>query len=264
MQKAWQTGTVAAMHRVAATCLLCLFVTACEKKQSSSGLAPASEWKAGSAAPPSDPPPANPHGGDNPHAGNPHAGNPHGGDNPHAGAPHAGMGGAMPEPVAAKTLDKAGGRSLLGPFTVDVPKDWTEKPVTSSMRAAHFVLPGKAGEAELVVYYFGEGGAGGVDANLERWLGQFTQPDGKASKDVAKIEKTKVAGQDTTTIAVTGRYTTSQMPGGPPPVDVADGMLLGAIVESPKGPYYFKLTGPKATVDGHAGKFRAMLASMKL
>jgi hypothetical protein len=151
---------------------------------------------------------------------------------------------------------------VLGPFTLQVPKEWTEKGVTSSMRAAQFELATDG--SELVIYYFGEGGAGGVDANLDRWLGQITQPDGKSTKDVAKIEKTKVAGQEATLVSVTGRYTTSMMPGGPPPVDKTDQMLLGAIVGSPSGPYYFKLVGTKATVEAHAPKFKAMLSSMKL
>jgi hypothetical protein len=186
-------------------------------------------------------------------------GAPHGGGSPHGG----GMDPSTPSKTAARTLEKtADGTSVLGPFTLQVPKEWTEKGVTSSMRAAQFELA--ADGAELVIYYFGEGGAGGVEANLERWLGQISQPDGKPTKERAKIEKTKVAGQDATTVSVTGRYTTSMMPGGPPPVDKTDQMLLGAIVGSPQGPYYFKLVGPKATVEAHTAKFKAMLASMKL
>jgi hypothetical protein len=190
--------------------------------------------------------------------------NPHGGTDPHGGM--AGGPPPMAQPTPAATLEKLpDGRVVLGPFTLVAPKEWTVKPVTSSMRAAHFELSAKPGEeAELVVFYFGEGGAGGVEANIERWLGQFTQPDGKPSKDVAKIEKTKVAGQDATMVAVTGRYATSQMPGGPPPVDMQDGALIAAIVSSPKGPYYFKLTGRKKTVDANSARFKAMLASMKL
>jgi hypothetical protein len=167
----------------------------------------------------------------------------------------------MPQKTPARMLEKAAdGRNVLGPFTLQAPKEWTEVGVTSSMRAAQYDL---GNGAELVIYYFGEGGAGGVEANLDRWLGQFSQPDGKSSKDVAKIEKTKLAGQEATTVSVTGRYTTSMMPGGPPPVDKADSMMLGAIVGSPKGPYYFKLVGPKTTVEANTARWKAMLASLK-
>jgi hypothetical protein len=227
--------------------LLCLF--ACKKEPSSSGLPPAAEWQPGSGAPPpaAAPPPAtvNPHG-----------------DTPPVAMPP----GAMPEKTAPKQLEStADGRASMGPFTFAPPKEWTVKPTTSSMRAAQFEISGKAGEeAELVVYYFGAGGAGGVEANLDRWFGQFSQADGKPTKDVAKVEQTKIAGQDATVVTVTGRYQTTQMPGGPPPVDMADGALIGAIVASPSGPYYFKLTGRKKTVDANAARFKALLASMKL
>ena len=175
-------------------------------------------------------------------------GNPHGGSaSAHAGGAGPMVADATPKTTAPSTLEKLpDGRLVLGPFTHRAPKEWTGKPVTSSMRAAHFELSAKAGEeAELVVFYFGSGGAGGVEANVDRWLGQFAQPDGKPSKDVAKIEKTKIAGQDAVTVSVAGHFATTQMPGGPPPIDMKDGAMLAAIVNSPSGPYYFKLTGAR-------------------
>jgi hypothetical protein len=247
----------------------------CKKQPPRGDLPPATDWQSGTALAGSNAPataaPPNPHAGaDNPHAGadNPHAG----ADNPHAGVdnPHAGMagdphGGSVPEQTAPKALDKLGdGRLALGPFSIVAPADWTTKPVTSSMRAADFVLPGKAGEAELIVYYFGSGGAGSIDDNVNRWLDQFQQPDGKSSRDAARIEKPKFAGQDATYVSVTGRYVSQGMPGGGGPVDKPDQALAAAIVSSPSGPYYFKLVGPKETVDAQAKAFRAMLDSLKL
>jgi hypothetical protein len=256
----------------------------CKKQPPKGELPPASDWQAGgapagsNATGPATSAPPNPHAGvDNPHAGvdNPHAGadNPHAGaDNPHAGAdnPHAGMAGSphgsLPDQTGPKTPDKLGdGRLALGPFSVAAPADWTVKPVTSSMRAADFQLPGKPGaEAELIVYYFGGGGAGSIDDNVNRWLDQFQQPDGKSSRDAARIEKTKFGGQDATYVSVTGRYVSQGMPGGGGPVDKADQALLAAIVASPSGPYYFKLVGAKPTVDASAKAFRGMLESLKL
>ena len=40
--------------------------------------------------------------------------------------------------------------------------------------------------------------------------------------------------------------------------------LLGAIVETPGGPYFFKLTGPKATVAGAKATFYKLLDSLRL
>jgi hypothetical protein len=234
----------------------------CKKQSPRGDLPPATDWQSGAAPAGSNAPataaPPNPHAGmDNPHAGV---------DNPHAGVASNPHGGAVAEPTAPKALDKlADGRLALGPFSIIAPADWTTKPVTSNMRAADFVLPGKAGaDAELIVYYFGSGGAGSVDENVNRWLDQFQQPGGKSSRDAAKIEKIKFAGQDATYVSVTGRYVSQGMPGGGGPVDKPDQALLAAIVASPSGPYYFKLVGPKETVDAQAKAFRAMLDSLKL
>jgi hypothetical protein len=173
--------------------------------------------------------------------------------------PHA----SVPEPTAPKALEPlADGRLGLGPFSLVAPKDWTAKPVTSNMRAADFTLPG--GDAELVVYYFGDHGAGSVDDNLDRWLGQFAQADGKKSRDVAKIEKTKFAGQDATYVSVGGHFQAQAMPGATQAVDTPNAALLAAIIDSPSGPYYFKLVGAKPTVDAQTAAFRAMLESLKL
>ncbi|HEX5431180.1 MAG TPA: hypothetical protein VFW83_04390, partial [Bryobacteraceae bacterium] len=48
---------------------------------------------------------------------------------------------------------------------------------TTSMRAATYPIPPVPGDkegAECVVYYFGPGQGGPIDANLARWEGQFT------------------------------------------------------------------------------------------
>jgi hypothetical protein len=276
------------MRRLAAVLLaLALASTASCKKESPKGLPPASDWSPSAAAGGSAAP-GTPHGdgkaGANPHAGmdmsgaggaNPHAGvdMSGGGANPHAGMDMSGGGaaagaaaGPVPDQTAPKTLAKLpDGRLALGPFSVAAPAGWTEKPITSSMRAADFVLAADAGaEAELIVYYFGEGGAGGVQANLDRWIDQFQQPSGKPSKDVAKIEKASFAGQEATVVSVSGRYVASMMPGAGGAVDKPDQAMIAAIVGSPKGPYYFKLVGAKKTVDANAAKLRAMLASLKL
>jgi hypothetical protein len=206
---------------------------------------------------------------------NPHATAPSGSA---AASPHAtstGQPGTTPPnahgtpPMAAQTparsLEKlADGRAVLGPFSMVVPAGWTEKPSTSSMRTAQFQMPAPSGgDAEVVVYHFGETGAGSVQANIDRWLGQFKQPDDKPSKDVAKIEKAQYAGQEASLVSVAGRYVAAAMPGGPP-VDKPDQALVAAIVPSPKGPYYFRLVGSKSVVDTEEPKFREALSSLKL
>jgi hypothetical protein len=135
------------------------------------------------------------------------------------------------------------------------PAGWTSKAATQ-MRAATYVL---AENAECVVYFFGAGQGGSVEANVDRWKGQFTTPDGKPAQ--AKITKITVHNLPVTTIEVSGQY--SGM-GGPmaKTQSVASGFrLLGAIVEGPGGNVFLKFTGPAALVAQNEVKFKQLLDS---
>ena len=180
-------------------------------------------------------------------------------------SPAAPKHGELPEVVAGRNLVKlADGRAVLGPFSMRVPADWKETPSESNMRVAEFKLPGPAGtQAEVIVYYFGEGGAGSIDANVDRWVSQFKQPDGKPSREVTKIEKASFAGQEATLVSLAGRYVAAP-PGGGEAVDKPDQSLLAAIVPSPRGPYYFRLIGDQAAVTEQAPRFREALTSLAL
>lgn len=186
-------------------------------------------------------------------------------------APAADPGKAPPAPAPAPPAaarppaPAPEGRMSLGGIHVKVPEGWTSSPPTSNMRAAQFSLPpaeGDAEPAELVVYYFGPGGAGGVQANLDRWYGQFQQPDGKPSKEVAKVHNSEVAGMPVTSVDVSGRYVAAMTPGAPGAHDKPGFRMLAAIVEAPDGAYYFKLVGPEKTVAAHAEAFAAMVADI--
>ena len=74
-----------------------------------------------------------------------------------------------------------------GGLSWTMPAGWTSKGATS-MRAAQY----QAGDAECVVYFFGAGQGGGVDANIARWAGQFTLA-GKPA--LPKTTKKKVNGK---------------------------------------------------------------------
>ncbi len=193
--------------------------------------------------------------GANPHAGVDMSG---GGANPHAGMDMSGGGGKAPVAV-----DKDG-RSLLGPLHLAIPKTWQNQPA-GGMRAGQWSIPGAKGakEAQLVVYFFGTGGAGGVEEILQRWDDQF-QTEGGAKEVSPKTETKTVAGMKVTMTEVEGRYVASMTPGSAEKNDEAGWMLLGAIAETPAGPYYFKLTGPKQTVTAVRKDFRAAIETAQL
>jgi hypothetical protein len=129
----------------------------------------------------------------------------------------------------------------------------------------HLRVPAAAGDkedGECAVFYFGAGQGGSVQANVDRWMAQFEQPDGRTSKALAKTQKRPVGGFPVTTIDLTGTYTGAGGPMGPK-VTKPGYRLLGGIVEAPEGPVFFKFTGPAKTVAANEAVFQKLLGSVK-
>lgn len=149
------------------------------------------------------------------------------------------------------------------------PEGWHQGAAKSSMRAAEFTLPAKEKDAdedqhaELVVYYFGPGAAGTVQANIARWVGQFKQPDGGDSMDAAKVDKKEINGLRMDTVDVSGTYVAMTRPGSGQRMNKPDHRMRAVIVHTEAGPYYVKLVGPSATVDAWDAGFEKFMESMK-
>ena len=171
-----------------------------------------------------------------------------------------------PSPMAASHGSTSAAEKTLGPVKVTVPAGWVEQAPTSSMRKAQFALPraeGDAGDGELVVFYFGPGQGGSVEANIDRWIGQFAQPDGSSSKDKAKVSKKEVSGLAVTRVDLSGTYQAPMMPGAPERHNSAGYRMLAAVVETPEGPWFFKLVGPEKTIAKWSGSFDEFVNSIK-
>ena len=143
-----------------------------------------------------------------------------------------------------------------------VPVEWTSRPPSSSMRLAELVLPGPGGDTALVIYRF-PGGAGGVEANIARWKGQFTPPEGKTIDDVSTVATDRRPPLTITRVDVRGTNSAESMPGAGDRKDEPDSRMLAAIVEGVGDPYFFKAVGPSATLDVWAPAFEAMLAGLR-
>ena len=150
-------------------------------------------------------------------------------------------------------------------LTYSKPADWKPVATTSSMRVAQFAIPHAAADtadAELVVYYFG-GSGGSVEANIERWIGQMQQPDGRPSSAIAKRSTRTVNGLAVTLVDVSGTYVAEMMPGAAARHNSPNYRLRAAVVTTPNGPYFVKLTGPAATIAAAEKAFEQFLASVK-
>jgi hypothetical protein len=150
-------------------------------------------------------------------------------------------------------------------LTFTAPASWKTVPTSSSMRVAQFALPhapDDSQDAELVVYYFG-GSGGSVDANIQRWIGQMQQPDGRPSSTVAERSTRAVNGLAVTLVDVSGTYVAEMTPGSTERHNRPNFRLRAAVVETANGPYFIKLTGPARTVAAHETSFDQFLDSLR-
>ena len=151
-----------------------------------------------------------------------------------------------PDPSAAvrsphgDTGDAAGLPGASGKVRFAAPEDWEETRPSNAFTLASWSLP--------------EGGActvtavgGGVEMNLNRWLGQFAPPEGESDL-VSSQGPLEDARYPTTRMEIEGTMTATRSVGGGPPRK--DWMLVGAALEdTPSGTVYVKIMGPKSTLE---------------
>jgi hypothetical protein len=154
----------------------------------------------------------------------------------------------------------AGGQ---GDVSWTTPSRWKTNPGTG-MRAATYIIPAAAGDgdgAECAVF---KNIGGGVAANIKRWIDQFEQTDGSSSDSKAKQNKETINGLNVSTVDLTGTFKGGGMAmAGQPTAKKPGYRLLGAIVETPQGEIFFKLTGPEKTVAAAQPEFQSLLKSIK-
>jgi hypothetical protein len=134
------------------------------------------------------------------------------------------------------------------------------------MRAATYTIPAAAGDAdggECVVYYFGPGQGGSVEANIDRWIQQFHAPDGGPADKLAKRGTKTVNGIPVTTLDLTGTYLFRAFPMAPNATPKPGYRMLAAIAQGKDAPVFFKLTAPKKTAGAAEADFWKMIESLK-
>jgi hypothetical protein len=153
----------------------------------------------------------------------------------------------------------------LGNIILQADAGWRSATPNSNMRKAQFTLPRAADDAEdaeLVVFYFGADQGGSVEANLQRWYGQFSQADGSSSAEKAHVTREMADGMNLTIVDLSGTYIGSLMP-GTEAQNKPGFRMLAAVLETSQGPFFFKLVGPEATVAHWAKSFSQFMKSAK-
>ena len=141
-------------------------------------------------------------------------------------------------------------------FTFTRPAGWAWVESASPMRKAELKVVDEKTKtkAEVVFYHFGQGAAGGTQANVDRWLGQFAEPRDKIN---AKTEDSTVGKHKVTYVSAEGTYK-SGMPGGAQ-TPMPNYALLGAIIEASEGSVFVKMTGPKELTKSATADFKKLV-----
>ncbi len=182
-------------------------------------------------------------------------------DHPPTGA--TGATGATGDSSAASapsemTSSSSGGQSGgSGAVKWTMPARWKAGP-PKQMRAATYLIPAAAGDSEDAECAVFMNIGGGVQANIDRWAGQFEKTDGPPIQ-----KRETINGLLVTTVEVSGTFKGGGAMMGQSSGPKASYRLLGAIAEAPEGEVFFKLTGPAKTVAAALNEFQAMLKSLK-
>ena len=144
--------------------------------------------------------------------------------------------------------------SFLG-FTAPKPATWIWQPPQNRMQAAKYVVPGSSGmnQARLVVF---QGIGGSVEANIDRWVGQFRSPEkgpvepllSRLEADGIPITFVELSGEHRRMGA--GWYTPNQI-------------FLAGIVEAEEGYIHITLRGQQETVAANRDAFITFLRGMR-
>ena len=166
-----------------------------------------------------------------------------------------------PQPRSAEA---APADSALPPVEITwvAPPALKRVPPKSPMRKASYVVPhvgADTEDGELAVFYFGPGQGGGIDANVDRWVKQFSGVD---PSNVKRADREANGLHQHTVEIAHGTFDAGSMSLAPAGAK-KDYALLGAIVEAPSGAYFFKMTGPAKTIAAARPAFIELLDSVK-
>ena len=173
--------------------------------------------------------------------------------------------GANPPVMAGQTKVMAGGNILqVAGIAFTVSDQWENIKPANPVRVAEYKLPGSAGPAEMAVFYFGKNQGGGMEDNIRRWAGQFSDPGTtETGAQVARLEHGKLR---IALVKTQGTYDPGSMaPGMSGSGPKENYALFGLVVEGgPEGSVFVKVTGPQATIAEQDKALEAMAQSVRV
>lgn len=153
--------------------------------------------------------------------------------------------------------DVESGDVQAGVIRLTPPETWVRKPASSGFVAAEFTLPraeGDARDGRLTVSVAG----GSIEANVDRWRGQFGAKPVRDSED-AQI----IAGANVTVVDFSGTFNDSRGPFAPG--EQREGYrMIGAIIPVGTQLHFVKAYGPEKTIEQHHEAFQEFLQTLQI
>lgn len=153
---------------------------------------------------------------------------------------------AVPEPSVKVAEDK---------ISFDYSSNWEKVKPANRIVEAELKIP-RVGEDEQDGRLTIMGAGGSIEANIQRWQGQFSGAEAKSHK----------LFENTTLVDIEGTY--MDAPGGPfsgkPKIERKNYRMLAAIIQTKNGNYFVKLYGPKATISKNESLFHEMIESVEI
>ncbi|QDT97901.1 hypothetical protein [Gimesia aquarii] len=159
----------------------------------------------------------------------------------------------QPKPSMAKT--QVAGKKEYDGIQFHIPEGWEEVPLSPAQQgliSASFRIPKAGDKVKLTLSSVG----GGIDANLQRWRGQFQLPPGETpTQETIRVDNTDVIWLDLRGTYDSGIGVESSSESGMRMIGVA-------IPRSPRD-FYLKLTGPRDQLMKVEKEFRDFVKSAR-
>jgi len=142
-------------------------------------------------------------------------------------------------------------------FLWDTPEGWKEDRASSGFRLAAFTV--KSGDMESICTIIPlQGEAGGLKANVTRWLGQITGPMGPNENTVEKLLKAKE------TFLTKGKFPAVLIDFTPVTPNPTDKSILAGVLTVQGNSIFIKMIGQKSHLLENKAKFKGLCQSFSL
>lgn len=146
-------------------------------------------------------------------------------------------------------------------FQLTPPANWVSKQPKSNIVEYEFEVPVAEGD-EIPGRVTVMGAGGGIEANIDRWKGQFKTPENGEVK--AEVKQIEAAGQPVHIVEIKGTYLDKPGPFVPGPgIERENYTMLGAIIATKEdGQYFVKAYGPTKTMTATTESFKKMIEGL--